>query len=660
MENILLIGPPNSGKSSIYNLLSGKFRHVSNYSGITVDNAVAELLSNKAQTRQISIVDLPGINGLLPGSYDEAVTIKAILGLDASSPEFQGVALIIDVHRLEFSLGLLLYLRDLIGDRLVAVINKVDSEEIFSHIQCEKLREKVGVPIMPFSALKGDAPALDKFLRENLKNEPVKINKKLLVTKRSFDSFKIDYEVARRALIVVDDSHESELLTKVEKYHRDARKILEEIYSLSKAHKVLLTERIDKILLHPLWGSIIFIAIFYLIFHAIYSWSAPVMNGIDFSVTWLGDQVSKVLGGGLLRSLVVDGILAGVGGVIVFLPQILILFFLLSLLELSGYIARAAFLTDRLMGFFGLSGKSFLPYMSGLACAVPAIMATRTIPNRLERVVTIMTIPLMTCSARLPVYVLLIGTFIPKTKILGIFNLQALSFFFLYFLGGTAALVIAKILRLSFFKGEGTGFLMDLPLYQRPRLATAWRHSWRQGKIFLSKAGTVILAFSIVFWVASTFPRPTEKELAPLNKAEQASFTLENSIIGRVGKGIEPILAPLGMNWKMGVALLTAYGARELFVASMGTMYALGDVNETSETLHDRLKNDVDVVTGEKVFSTGTVWALLFFFVFSLQCTSTLAMAIRETGSLVLPVIMFLYMGLLGYGMAFLAHHWLS
>ena len=462
---------------------------------------------------------------------------------------------------------------------------------------------------------------------------------------------------------MVDDSHESDLLLKIEKYHRQAREILDDLFSREKAPKVVLTERVDKFLLHPLWGSIVFVLVFYLIFHAIYSWSAPIMDLIDGLIGWCGGKLSTLMADGLLKSLVIDGILAGVGGVIIFLPQILILFFLLSLLELSGYIARAAFLTDRLMGFFGLSGKSFLPYLSGLACAVPAIMATRTIPNRFERMATIMTIPLMTCSARLPVYILLIGTFIPSTKILGIFNLQALSFFFLYFLGGASALIIAKVLRLSFFKGEGAGFLMDLPLYQRPPLVTALKHSWRQGKIFLTKAGTIILAFSIIFWVAGTFPRPSETQILSLagkSEAQVASFTLENSLIGRIGKGIEPILSPLGMDWKMGVGILVAFGARELFVSSMGTMYSLGDVDETSEPLRERLKNEVDVTTGRSVFSMGTVWALLFFFVFSLQCTSTMAMVTRETGGFVLPVIMFLYMGLLGYGMAFLAHTFLT
>jgi len=665
VDSVLLVGPPNSGKSSIYNLLTGKFRHVSNYSGITVDNASCELLSNKSEERKISVVDLPGINGLLPGSYDEAMTVKAILGMDTEISSFNGVALVLDMNRLEFSLGLLLYLRDLLGGNhtVMAIINKADTQEVLPPEKLAILKDRVGVDMLPFSALKGDVQVLDKFLRQNLKSEPAKPSKKLLVTKRALDYFKLSREKVSEHLIVVDDSHEGELLAKVEKYHRDARKILDDIFSDEKAPKVLLTERVDKILLHPLWGSLVFIAIFYLLFHAIYSWSAPIMDLIDSLIGWCGGKISSVMADGLLKSLVIDGVLAGVGGVIIFLPQILILFFLLSLLELSGYISRAAFLTDRMMGFFGLSGKSFLPYLSGLACAVPAIMATRTIPNRFERIATIMTIPLMTCSARLPVYILLIGTFIPGTKVLGIFNLQALSFFFLYFLGGASALIIAKLLRLSFFKGEGAGFLMDLPLYQRPPMVTALKYSWRQGKIFLMKAGTIILAFSIVFWVASTFPRPTDAQLSTLegkSEAEVASFTLENSLIGRIGKGIEPVLTPIGMNWKMGVGILVAFGARELFVSSMGTMYALGDVDETSESLRERLKNEVDVTTGQPVFNTGTVWALLLFFVFSLQCTSTLAMVTRETGGFVLPVIMFLYMGLIGYGMAFLAHSFLT
>ena len=374
-------------------------------------------------------------------------------------------------------------------------------------------------------------------------------------------------------------------------------------------------------------------------------------------VAKLGDFIGAYMSDGFLKSLVIDGVIAGVGGVVVFLPQIMILFFLLSILEQSGYISRAAVLTDKVMSTFGLNGKAFLPYMSGFACSIPAIMAARSIPNHKERAATIMTIPLITCSARLPVYVLLIGTFVPSVTYMGFVNSQALAFFFLYFLGSFAALIIAKIFRLTVYKGETSNFIIDLPHYEKPSLMFAVKQSVRRGKVFLKKAGTIILGLSIIIWFLSTFPGPNPQLVEGKTDAEVSAIRLENSFLGKTGKFIEPALKPMGMEWKTGVGILVAFGARELFVSTMGTVYALGDVDEESSSLRDRLHTEINPATGQPVFSNAVAWAILIFFVFSLQCISTLAILRREMGSWKYPAFMFTYMGLLGYGGAILAYN---
>jgi len=658
VETILLIGAPNSGKSTLFNLLSGKHRKVSNYSGVTVDNAIGELLSNDNNSLKISLVDLPGINGLNPKSLDEGVTIRALLGLEKRISKYNQVAVVLDIHRLEASLALALQLRDILGNRVVLIINKVDRAQLFERNRVQEFEQLIGMRVFICSALKDSYLKIDEFLRSNIVSGDFEFNRAVRFTNKSREylgSLPPDLK-----LEFYDDDAEAKLLEDIEEYHKKARVMISGFINLERNRASRLTKKMDGVLLHPLWGSLCFFAIFYLIFHSIYVWAVPFMDLIDGGVSAISGIAASSLPDGLLKSLLVDGIFAGVGGVIVFLPQIMILFFLLSLLELSGYIGRAAFLTDRVMGFFGLNGKAFLPYMSGLACAVPAIMSARTIPNRLERIVTIMTIPMMTCSARLPVYILLIGAFVPKKLIWGFFDSQALSFFFLYFLGAFFALVMAKFFRMSFFKGKGSSFFLDLPLYQMPSLKLAFKNSWRQGKIFLRKAGTIILGFSILLWVLSTFPRVTDEMVKGKSSDEVASISLEHSMVGKLGKAMEPALRPIGMNWKMGIGLLVAFGARELFVSALGTIYSLGNVDEQSEGLRQRMIKDVDPVTGRPVFNLAVAWSILIFFVFALQCTSTLAIVHKETGNWLYPTGMFLYMGTLGYLGAFLAFHFLS
>lgn len=651
--SILLIGFPNAGKSTFFNLLTGGNRKVSNYSGITVDVGQGELVSNKEEGLQLNLVDLPGVYNLIPTSYDEAVTVQALLDLD-DYHQADKVVVLLDYQRLEASLSLGLAVRDVVGeDNLVFVINK-DDEGALDQAASAALEKETGVKTLTTSALQNDGKLLDEFLRTLSYANKIDLKNKLPMTEESLTYFSKTPEYDR-----ISVQTDKEISSTINWYHDKARDVLAKIHK-PQTKLSGLTERIDRVVLNPFLGGLIFFGIFYLIFHALYTWAGPVMDVVEGSVTWIGDQVGSIIPEGLLNSLIVDGIIGGVGGVLVFLPQIMFLFFLLSLLEQSGYISRAAVVTDKMMGFFGLNGKAFLPYMSGFACAIPGIMAARTISNPRERMATIMTLPLITCSARLPVYILLIGTFVPSTTVWGVFNSQALSFFFLYFLGSAAALVIAKLLRLSFFKGETGNFIIDLPLYQRPSLRAAVMQAWRKGKSFLKKAGTIILGLSIVIWVLSTFPEPNKNLLEGKTEAQQAAIALEQSMLGTMGRTIEPVIEPLGMDWKMGVGILVSFGARELFVSSMGTIYALGDVDEESESLRERLMNEKDPETGKPIFSLAVAWSLLIFFVFALQCTGTMGVLKKETEGWKIPLIMFTYMGALGWIGAWIAYNTLS
>jgi len=653
MEKVLLVGFPNSGKSSLFNLLSGQSRKVTNYSGITVDSARGELKSNNTHPKKLQIIDLPGTYNLVPTSIDEGLTTSFLLQI-ANESKYHLVALILDIERLESSLSLALALKDLIGERLVLIINKDDKKQITEE-QRKLLQTTTGLKVLATSCKSTNSREIDRFIRDNTSEEIVSVNGKITVSKSSLE-YLPEYEKSNH-LNILDST--KEVLEHLNTYHIQAREILSKIIQ-PDSKKAQFTGKVDRILVHPILGSIIFFAVFYLIFNSIYEWSGPLMDLIDGAVGDFGVWVGSLMSDGLLKSLIVDGIIAGVGGVIIFAPQIGILFFLLSLLEQSGYISRAAVLTDKVMSVFGLNGKAFLPYLSGFACSIPGIMAARTIPSKKERIATIMTIPMITCSARLPVYVLLIGTFVPESTVFGIFSAQALSFFFLYFLGSIFTLIVALIFRLTYYKGETSSFFIDLPLYQRPSIRSAFKSAGTKVLFFCKKAGTIILALSIVIWFASTFPRVNPSELVGKSEDQAASIQLERSIMGTIGKTIEPVLKPIGMDWKMGVGLLVAFGARELFVSTMGTIYALGEVDEESDTLRQRMMNEKDPITGKPIFNLAVAWSILIFFVFSLQCTSTLAILRRELGNWKQPMFMFTYMTVLAWVGSYITFNILS
>lgn len=659
MRTTLLVGFPNSGKSTIFNMLTGQLRKVSNYSGVTVDSAKAEYLSNSINDIKLSVVDLPGIYSLVPTSLDEGVTTAALI---KETSKFDTIILVIDLDRFEASLSLLLAIKEVANTKIIAIINKNDHLH-FSPEHTKKLSTYLGLPVFTMSALNDDEKSLDYFIRQNIESNDELSAKGKAFDLRTIKKLKISEGSQVFLKNIPPDNYiiatEKEIIDEIKTHQAAARSTIQSMYKHSQA-KTNFTQKLDSLILHKFWGSVIFILIFYFIFNSIYAWAGPLM---DFSETFfvrLGEFISPYLPDNFIRSLVIDGVISGVGGVIIFLPQIMILFFLLSVLEQSGYISRAAVLTDKVMSVFGLNGKAFLPYMSGFACSIPAIMAARSIPNQKERAATIMTIPMITCSARLPVYVLLIGTFIPSVKIWGFLNSQALAFFFLYFLGTLFALVAAKIFRLTLYKGETGNFIIDLPHYEKPSIKFAFKQSLRKGSTFLKKAGTIILGLSILIWFLSSYPGPNANDLIGKSDEQISAITLEGSALGFTGKFIEPALKPMGMNWKMGVGLLVAFGARELFVSTLGTIYALGEVDEESSSLRDRLSSELDPKTGLPVFNTAVAWSILIFFVFALQCISTLAILKKEMGSWKYPAFMFVYMGGLGYIGATLTYQFLK
>lgn len=668
----LLVGLPNAGKSTIFNLLTGGNRKVSNYSGITVDMARGNLISSwneQDPKNDLEIIDLPGIYHLNPTSLDEGVTVSKVF--EENSKTNSKIILVLDWQRMSASLGLASAILEKTSDRTIVLINKDDANEVDVHYR-QNLEQKLGVPVFPLSALEIGLEALSHFITEGIQkphlkgeitpnNEPIPLTplgasflpkEKLLQNQQT--------KVSGPFEVIEGAQGEKKVADFINRHLQLGRSLISNKDIEEKITRANHTEKIDNIVLNPILGGFIFLAVFYFLFNSIYTWAGPLMDLTEGAILTLGDVIGSMLPSGLLKSMIVDGIFAGVGGVVIFLPQIMILFFLMSLLEQSGYIARAALIVDRFMSFFGLGGKAFLPYLSGYACAIPGIMAARTIPDTKERYATIMTLPLITCSARIPVYVLLIGTFVPSTTVFGIFNSQALAFFFLYFLGSFMALVMAKVFRLSFFKGENSQFLMDLPRYQRPSLKAALRQSWIKGKSFLKKAGTIILGLSLIIWLLSTFPQYQTNSHEGLNDNEVAARQLEHSALGRMGKVIEPAITPLGMDWKIGVGLLVSFGARELFVSAMGTLYALGEADEESEGLRERLLSEKDPITGKPIFDFATAWSILFFFVFGLQCTSTLAILKKESGGWKVPVVTFGYMFLLAYTSSFLVYQVLS
>jgi ferrous iron transport protein B len=610
-----LIGNPNSGKTTLFNGLTGLRAKVGNYPGVTVERREGNL---DLPDRDAIVIDLPGTYSLDPISPDETVVSKVLRGEIPGVKSPQVLMLVADACTLERSLLLLGQVLAL-GLPTCLVLTMVDElRERGGKINLRRLSAALGIPVLPVVGHRG--LGLER-LRERLAKP---------------ENWTLP------PVLPPDDPAERTAW---------AESILRSCVT-QRPGRHPLTEKADAIILHPVWGTLLFLTVMMFFFQLIFAWATPAMDWIDTGVGQASDWVRTLVPPGLMADFLADGLIAGVGSVVVFLPQIIMLFSLIYFLEDVGYMARAAFVVDRAMERVGLEGRAFMSLLSSFACAVPGIMASRTLPSARDRLVTVLIAPLMTCSARLPVYALLIGAFIPSESSLGPLGVQGLVLFGLYIVAPLIAMIVAAVLRQTLLPGEGIPFTLELPSYRIPRLKHWLIQVWGSAQAFLRRAGTIILVASMILWALLTFPQTDPP--ADLGPEAAASFSLEHSAAGRIGKAIEPAIAPLGFDWKIGVGILASIAAREIFVSTLAQIYA---VEDPDSSLRAAILADTDPESGEKIFSPPTVAALLVFFVLALQCTSTLAILARETNSLRWPAFAFTYMLVLAYVGAWATRH---
>lgn len=692
---IALIGNPNAGKSSLFNQLTGLRQKTGNFPGVTMDkkSGLWPIDSHASAT----VIDLPGVYSIYPKSLDEQVVTDILA--NPAHPDYPDVAVVVvDAANLHRNLLLFTQVADL-GVPAVLALNMLDvAQKQGKDVNAVRLAMRLGVPVVRINARTGEGlPQLkqavvgqlrDKLVPGSLFFDPAEGAAGLIAdTCRQYqlsnnylalqyliqhDGFTFLSQPQRTGLDALIDRHQFNEQTfqadeTITRYKRIAPIVADALTELRTADVPTWSQQLDRVLLHPVWGYAIFGFVLLLIFQAIFAWAQPFMDGIDTGVAWLNGQLKESLPNGPLTDLLTDGILAGIGGILVFIPQIAFLFLLVALLEESGYMARVMVIMDRIMRKFGLNGRSVVPLISGVACAVPAIMAARSIGTRRDRLITILVTPLMSCSARLPIYTILIALVVPSRRVLGLFNLQGLALMSLYLLGLLSALAAAFVLKLFLHTKERSFFIMELPTFKLPR----WNHVgltvWESVRAFVWEAGRVILAISIVLWVLASYGPGNAMEQAETQVRQGspslpddalqnriASERLEASYAGQFGHFIEPVIRPLGYDWKIGIALLSSFAAREVFVGTMSTIYSIGDgADDEGVTIRERLRQERNPATGGPMYTPALAWSLLVFYVFAMMCMSTLAATQRETKSWKWPAVQLGYMMALAYVAAF-------
>jgi len=606
---LALVGNPNTGKTALYNALTGSRQKVANYAGVTVERKEGVLTAPSG--RLINVLDLPGTYSLRARSPDEAVTRDAVLGRLAGETPPDVIVCVADSTNLRLVLRLALELKQ-VGRPFVLALNMYDiAQRQGLRIDLEGLARELGAPIVTTVATR----------------------------KRGIEELVAQAEALAGSMPAGVNVWHEPSASEIRGAHAEAQRLLK-AYVRPPERPDTVTGRIDNVLLHPVAGLVILSAIMFVMFQAVFAWATPLADLIEAGFTALGGLVASVTPDGLLRSLLVDGLIAGVGSVLVFLPQILTVFLFILILEDSGYMARAAFLMDRIMGAAGLHGRAFIPLLSSHACAIPGVMAARVIDQKHDRLTTILIAPLMTCSARIPVYTLIIGALIPRSTVWGVLNLQGLVMFGLYASGIVSGLIVAFVIRTLFWRGASEPFMMELPTYRWPDPENVLRNLWQRGMIFISRAGRIILPLMVLVWALSTFPYPPEGATGP---------AIDYSFAGLIGHFIQPLLAPIGFNWQMSIALVPGMAAREVAVAALGTVYAVGDVDGAGQaTLASILHAQWSLATG---------LSFLAWYVFAPQCVATLGVVRRETNGWLWPTVMFSYMFALAY-VASLATYW--
>jgi len=699
---IALVGNPNTGKSTLFNLLTGLNQKIGNFPGITVDKKVG--YCKLSADKQAEVIDLPGTYSLYPKSRDESIVFQVLA--DRNNPSFpDAVVLVVDATNLRRNLLLYSQVADL-GLPVVLALNMTDmAKKEGIEIDVNKLSQRLGIQIVAISArsnsgltelkeainnttsIATQVPGADVHvlapeaidlakIRLNIANDYFALQ--VLHQYETLDVFSAEDKKAF-AEIKSNQGFESSKLQAAEtiaRYRYLSTVLTGVIKDTGAARKFVFNDKIDAVLTNKFWGFIIFIGILFFIFNSIFSWSAYPMELIEKSFLWITAYGHEHLPDGILTNLLLDGVVAGLGGVVIFIPQIAILFAFISILEDTGYMARVTFMMDKIMRKFGLSGKSVVPMIGSLACAVPSIMSARNIESWKDRIITIMVAPLVSCSARLPVYTLLIGLVVPEKMVWGFINLQGLTLMGMYLISIFAAITVAFVMNFLIKAKEKSYFIMELPVYRMPRWSNVLYTMYEKSKTFVIEAGKVIIAISIILWVLATYG-PSERfeaidkkyaaieaskdsvQISTLER-DHAAERLENSYAGILGHVIEPAIRPLGFDWKIGIALITSFAAREAFVGTMATIYSVDGGDEAEATIREKMRAARDPDTGLPVFTFATAFSLMLFYAFAMQCMSTVAVVYRETKSWKWPVIQLVYMTGLAYVASLIAYQLLK
>ncbi|HET7275270.1 MAG TPA: ferrous iron transport protein B [Longimicrobiaceae bacterium] len=688
---VALIGNPNTGKSTLFNALTGMRQRVGNYAGVTVERVEGRYRNDSGH--QVTVLDLPGTYSLSANSPDEEIALAVLVGRAPGVPAPDVVVVVLDAQNLERNLFLASQVIEL-GHPVVIALNQVDAAEAAGlRIDPVELTLELGTPVVQTVATRGQGldvlrRAIDRAAEMPLPERKFELPEPLAAALAPVESCLIngglppstaamealrllgtstleghlkgteglDAAVARARNSVREEGGDPRSVEAELRYSWIAGVVENTVHRISGSGKTL-TDRVDSVVLHRVWGPLIFVALMAIVFQSIFTWAEPLMTSVEGLLGAIGSAVGSTLPPGDLRSLIVDGVIAGVGSVLVFIPQITILFLFIGFLEDTGYMARAAFIMDRFMRGVGLHGRSFIPMLSGYACAVPGVMSTRTIENPKDRLATIMVLPLMSCSARIPIYTLLIGTFIPPIAIAGIFNLQGMTLLVMYLLGTVTALAMAAVFKSTLLRGRPRPMIMELPPYRLPNLRSLLLAAGHRVSLFLKKAGTIILAVSILLWALATYPKTEAPPAMDAGAAQE--LQLANSTLGQIGHAIEPLVRPLGYDWKIGVSIMSSFAAREVFVSTMGTIYGVGEADETSLALRDKLRTETHD-DGRPVYTPLVAVGLMVFYVYAMMCMSTNAVVMRETGGgwkgLGWASFQFLYMLALAYGAALLVY----
>lgn len=699
---VALVGNPNTGKSTLFNLLTGLNQKIANFPGVTVDKKTG--ISKLIPGQEAQLIDLPGAYSLYPKSKDEAMVLDVLANItNELHPDV--VVFIADATNLKRNLLLFSQVADLKLPTIIA-LNMMDlAKRGGVHIQVDKLAQKLGVRVVPISAR--NAEGIDELKQaiadasslatqtdtidfsEFLNPTALQELQTELGLKESYEALLLAHQYEQigflsakqkayiAAWVAANEFKSQDLQAKetIARYNAINEVLFDSVQTDIQPLGESYSNRIDRVLTHKIWGLGIFMLILFTIFQSIFSWSAYPMSLIEDAFVWLGNTAHQLLPAGQLTNLVVDGVLSGLSGVLVFIPQIAILFAFIAILEDTGYMARVTFMMDRIMRKVGLNGKSVVPIIGGLACAVPSIMSARNIENWKDRIITIMVTPLVSCSARLPIYTLLISLVVPDYRIWGILNMQGLALMAMYVISLVSAVLVAWVLKFIIKARERGYFIMELPVYRMPRWKNVGYTMYDKVKAFVFEAGKVIVAISIILWVLASygpgnrfavidqqFANPSyTQQFSPQQVANlKASARLENSYAGVLGKSIEPVIKPLGFDWKIGIALITSFAAREVFVGTMATLYsAQGDGSRTA-SVRDRMAEARNPDTGELVFTLPVAFSLMIFYAYAMQCMSTLAVVYRETKSWKWPLIQLVYMTAMAYVASFLVYQFLS